>query len=414
MKHVFLPKTIEDAQAWLRERLAAQQPFAVRGANSRFHPQEIPPGPPFPKGGDEVATPEILSTAKLTRTNFFDPDDMVVGVEAGMTVAALQALLAEQGMVLPVNPWFAESTIGAAFACNDNGPNRLNMGGFRDCVIGIEYLNGNGERVHAGGKVVKNVSGYDLCRMQIGSLGGLGVITALNFKVIPQPVAPHGLYGRFPDSTWQQRVAELHSARIPVDWIQAFAPAESGSMDWLLGIGFSGNAARQQRIEREIQTICRGDLQLVAAGETPLGLSFLPGTDRFTGWVPKLRQLWKLPAQHLHLMTLLTTSAALHPTHLESIRSEQTRMVVHPIGADLHCFLDSEDATTQREFIASLQPMLRQMQAKLVLGNAASAIGYSDLGEFAQPPGYALVQRLKRHLDPAGVFHAPFYEQPST
>ena len=58
------------------------------------------------------------------------------------------------------------------------------MGGLRDC-IGIEYLNGRAERVYAGGKVVKNVTGYDLCRMMLGSLGGLGIITAANFKVIP-------------------------------------------------------------------------------------------------------------------------------------------------------------------------------------------------------------------------------------
>lgn len=401
MTSVFAPETIEEAQDWLRERLAAKQMLAVRGANSRFHPEANPA---------TVAVPEILSTAKLTYTNFFDPDDMVVGVEAGMTVAALQAMLAEQGMVLPVNPWFAESTIGAVFACNDIGPNRLNMGGFRDCVIGIEYLNGNGERVHAGGKVVKNVSGYDLCRMLIGSLGGLGVITAANFKVLPLPVAPHGLYGRFPDSTWLRQVAELHSARIPADWVQAIAPAESGSTDWILGVGFSGNAARRQRIEDEIRKIFGGDLQLVADGEAHPDFAFLPGTDRFTGWIPGLRQHWNLPAQHLHLMVLMPTSKALNPMHFEAVRSEQTRRVAHPIGGDWHCFLDSEDANAQCEFIESLKPVLHRMQGKLVLGNAASTIGYSDLGEFAQPPGYALVQRLKRHLDPAGVFHAPFYE----
>ena len=160
----------------------------------------------------------------------------------------------------------------------------------------------------------------------------------------------------------------------------------------------------------EIRKICGGDLQLVADGEAHPDFAFLPGTDRFTGWIPGLRQHWNLPAQHLHLMVLMPTSKALNPMHFEAVRSEQTRRVAHPIGGDWHCFLDSEDANAQCEFIESLKPVLHRMQGKLVLGNAASTIGYSDLGEFAQPPGYALVQRLKRHLDPAGVFHAPFYE----
>ena len=107
---------------------------------------------------------------------------MVVGVESGMSIRTLQELLGERSMLLPVNPWFPDSSVGSVVACNDFGPNRMNMGGLRDCIIGIEYINGKGEIVHAGGKVVKNVSGYDLTRMMLGSQGGLGIITAVNFK----------------------------------------------------------------------------------------------------------------------------------------------------------------------------------------------------------------------------------------
>ena len=84
----------------------------------------------------------MLSLSKLTATNFFDPNDMVVGVEAGVSISELQEILAEKKMVLPVNPWFGKSTLGGLLACNDIGPNRLMMGGLRDCIIGIEYLNG--------------------------------------------------------------------------------------------------------------------------------------------------------------------------------------------------------------------------------------------------------------------------------
>jgi FAD/FMN-containing dehydrogenase len=392
---VFAPETIEQAQEWVQARISAQEPFCVRGVGRHFSSQE--------------PTTSLEST-RLTRTNFFDPDDMVVGVESGMRVNALQGLLSEKDMVLPVNPWFEDSTVGGLLAANDIGPNRLNMGGLRDCIIGIEYLNGQGERVHAGGKVVKNVTGYDLCRMMLGSLGGLGVITSANFKMMPQPVAPHGLYGRFSDSTWLQNVAALHTGRLPIDWLQALSPAESGTSDWLLGIGFSGNKERRSRLEREIRALFEVPLHLLADGESHPDLPYLPGSARFTGWVSGLRRFWKLPPAHLHLMALMPTSEALNPMRFETLRTDSLRMAIHPIGGDLHFFLDSEEADSQKALINALQPILRRVQGKLVLGNAVPGIGYETLGDFAKPPGYSVAKRLKQHLDPAGVFHSAFYD----
>ncbi len=392
------PSSIDEAQAWVRARLTAQQPFAIRGHHRRFHPQGATP-------------PEAeLSLSALTATNFFDPDDMVVGVEAGMTVQALQTLLGERNMLLPVNPWFPDSSIGGLLASNDIGPNRMNMGGLRDCIIGIEYLNGEGERVHAGGTVVKNVTGYDLNRMMIGSLGGLGVITSANFKVMPRPVAPHALYGRFSDSSWLHHVGDLHRARLPLDWVQALSPATSGSSEWGLGIGFSGNADRRQRLQQEIQSRFPAPLQLLADGETDPDFPVLPGTDRHTGWVASLRKHWALPDGHLHVMLLLPTAEALNPMHLTSLPQEGLHVVAHPIGADLHFFLKASEPGAQRQLLAALKSVARRVQGQLVWGSAHPDLTYTDLEERAQAPGYSLAKRLKQHLDPSGVFHAPFYE----
>ena len=115
------------------------------------------------------------------------------------------------------------------------------MGGLRDCIIGIEYLNGRAERVHAGGKVVKNVTGYDLCRMMLGSLGGLGVITAANFKVIPD-LLNHMAYvvafGILP-GCWELPPCRKHGCRLTGFRRSHQPPPES--QDWILGIGISGN-----------------------------------------------------------------------------------------------------------------------------------------------------------------------------
>ena len=98
-----------------------------------------------------------------------------------MSIRMMQQILAKKKMFLPVTPWFPESCIGSVVASNDFGPNRMNMGGIRDFIIGIEYINGKGEIVRAGGKVVKNVSGYDLTisEASCGSLTTIIFITEM-------------------------------------------------------------------------------------------------------------------------------------------------------------------------------------------------------------------------------------------
>jgi hypothetical protein len=399
----FTPASIEEAQTWLQQRLEQPKPFQIRGNQTHFQAKAIP---------SSTESEDVLSLSKLTATNFFDPDDMVVGVEAGMSISKLQEILAEKKMVLPVNPWFGNSTLGGLLACNDIGPNRLMMGGLRDCIIGIEYINGRAERVHAGGKVVKNVTGYDLCRMMLGSLGGLGVITAANFKVIPQPVEPHGLYSRFQDTSWLLGAAALQEARLPIDWIQALAPATTGEPDWILGIGISGNPERQARLEKELQSLFQNQLKSIADGKTNRSLGYLPGTGRYTGWLEGLRKKWKLLPNHLHVMVLLNTRDALQPIRLEALQHNELYQVIHPIGADLHFLLDVEDPSEQLDFLQELKNRFRRTDAKMVFGSAHPDLSLQDLGEFGRSTAYSFTQRLQRHLDPAGVFHAPFYQLP--
>ena len=81
--------------------------------------------------------------------------------------------------------------------------------------------------------------------MMLGSQGGLGVITAINFKVMPLPVEPHGMHGIFKDEAWLPQVGEIHKRRIPLDWIQALLTPD---LSWILGLGYSGNALNRNRI----------------------------------------------------------------------------------------------------------------------------------------------------------------------
>jgi glycolate oxidase FAD binding subunit len=129
-----------------------------------------------------------LDLTALAKIVDYTPRDMTILVEAGVRMADLRATLAAEGQQLPIDvPRASEATIGGVVATNWNGPRRYGQGTIRDYVIGIQAADGRGTAFKGGGRVVKNVAGYDFCRLLCGSLGTLGVITQLALKVKPLP-----------------------------------------------------------------------------------------------------------------------------------------------------------------------------------------------------------------------------------
>jgi glycolate oxidase FAD binding subunit len=136
-----------------------------------------------PRGGDL-----ILSTHRLNRVVEHAWGDMTATVEAGCTFQRLQQTLAEHGQRLALDPlWPDQATIGGILATNDSGPLRIRFGSLRDLVIGITLALPDGTLAKSGGKVVKNVAGYDLPKLATGSLGTLGIITQAIFRLHPVP-----------------------------------------------------------------------------------------------------------------------------------------------------------------------------------------------------------------------------------
>lgn len=127
------------------------------------------------------------------------PEDMTITVEAGMTLGELQQHLRPQGQWLPVDPPGAESlSLESLFAANASGPRRHGFGTPRDYVIGMRVALADGQVIKTGGKVVKNVAGYDLARLFLGSRGSLGVIVELSLKLRPLPEAESFYQSDFP------------------------------------------------------------------------------------------------------------------------------------------------------------------------------------------------------------------------
>lgn len=129
-----------------------------------------------------------LDLTGLAKIVDYTPRDMTILVEAGVRMADLAATLAAEGQQLPIDvPRAAEATIGGVVATNWNGPRRYGYGTIRDYVIGIHAVDGRGVSFKGGGRVVKNVAGYDFCKLLTGSLGTLAVITQLALKLKPLP-----------------------------------------------------------------------------------------------------------------------------------------------------------------------------------------------------------------------------------
>ena len=140
--------------------------------------------------GDPASRTDVeLHTSRLDRVIEHSQADMVVSVEAGITLEALQAELAKAAQFLPLDPFNSPGhTIGGLLASGWTGPLRMRFGSPRDFLIGIRVALPDGRLATGGGRVVKNVSGYDMMKLHYGALGALGVIVAASFKVFPRPM----------------------------------------------------------------------------------------------------------------------------------------------------------------------------------------------------------------------------------
>jgi glycolate oxidase FAD binding subunit len=171
-----------------------------------------------PRGGGTMmaagSPPErldlVIATGRMADILEHEPAEMTATVQSGITLSALNAALAEHEQMLPLEaPASDRATIGGILATNANGPRRLAHGTARDRLIGVRVVDAEGAVIKGGGKVVKNVAGYDLNKLFIGSMGVLGIIAEATFKLAPLPQASVAMIGAF--RTLEEAMAAAHA-----------------------------------------------------------------------------------------------------------------------------------------------------------------------------------------------------------
>jgi glycolate oxidase FAD binding subunit len=201
--------------------------------------------------GGPITPAEIkISTAKLNRVLQYEPRDLTISVEAGISYRELSRVLAEHGQMVPLDPPFSgRATVGGIVAANASGPRRRLYGTARDMVIGMTFATLEGKLIRSGGMVVKNVAGLDMGKLMIGSFGTLAAMAVVNFRVHPMPVGTRTFVGEF------ERVSDAIAARDAVLKSQLQPSAidlVKGGEGYRLLIQAGGSAAVLDRYSREL------------------------------------------------------------------------------------------------------------------------------------------------------------------
>ena len=191
--------------ARIKDAVATKMPLAIHGGNSKsFYGGAI-------KG-------EPLDVRPYTGIIEYEPKELVLTVRAGTTLAEIESVMDAASQMLPFEPpHYAEgSTIGGTVASGLSGPRRPYTGAVRDFVLGARILDGKGDDLRFGGRVIKNVAGYDVSRLMTGAMGTLGVLLDLSFKVLPRPVEELTLRFEFDEAMAIRQFNEWAGKPLPI------------------------------------------------------------------------------------------------------------------------------------------------------------------------------------------------------
>lgn len=249
MAHAAAEAPVQQLAEQLRE---TREPLRIVGSGSWLH------------GGGPWGAATPLATRALHGVVEYAPGDLVITVRAGTTLAELAAVAGEAGQMFALAPYGApDATVGAAVATATPGP--LSYGDYtmRDLVLGVQVVTGNGDITRAGGRVVKNVAGFDLVRLHTGAFGTLGVITEVSLRLHAVPMRDAVLVGTVRHATAggiDDVLPRILAQRAPLPMLLRCTPHEAPEL-WAR---VSGNAARAAALEAQLESCGVADVHPVA------------------------------------------------------------------------------------------------------------------------------------------------------
>jgi glycolate oxidase FAD binding subunit len=387
---VVRPASAAEVGALVREG----QPLYPVGGGTMLH-VGLPPTKPG-RAVDLTALDQVVD---------YPARDMTVTVQAGVRVAKLQELLAAEGQRLPIDvPKPDEATVGGSIAANVSGPRRLGAGTLRDYVIGISTVGEGGHETKAGGRVVKNVAGYDLCKLHTGAFGTLGIITQVTLKVRPLPES-RALVALGCHDTYLGRLLDLlHASRtrpICVDAINraALGPlrqagAHLPDLDWFVIVGFEDNEAA---VEWQLQQLIR---ELTAAS--------FRGVEAFAGdaTLPLWRVLADMPLGDGASVTFKANMLAGKVANFCFGARDGAGMHLHAGSGIVWGHLrPGETEERARTMLEKLGQMAVHFGGNLTVPRCPTE-WKARLPVWGTPRGdAALMKRVKQKLDPLGLFN---------
>jgi glycolate oxidase FAD binding subunit len=394
---VLLPTSVAEAAEAVRTARSQRQAVYPVGGGTQL-------GIGLPPQAPGVA----LRTTALSGVIDYPARDMTITVGAGITIAELQKLLATEKQRLPIDvPRPAEATVGGAVATNTSGPRRLGWGTLRDYVIGISTVNDEGQVVKAGGRVVKNVAGYDFCKLHIGALGTLGVITELTLKLRPLPEAEALITFGCAAEELPELLDRLHQGRtrpVCVDVLNRSAAGrimqgqdvEFPEAAWVIVVGYEeSEPAVEWQMKRLLEELppdtVRGLEARAGAATVPLWRALVEATD-------------PAEAQLSFKANLLPSAVADFCREADQLHGE-IQLHAHAGSGIVLGHVSGLSLDTAQELARALQEKAVAAQGNLVLPKVPAAWKRS-LPVWGLPRGdLALMRRVKEQLDPRRLFN---------
>jgi glycolate oxidase FAD binding subunit len=357
MPTLLIPTSIADVQAAVRESAHV----LPRGNGTKTALSTAPEGI------------TALDLAGLSGVIEYQPGEFTFTALAGTQVTEIAAVLAEHGQYLPFDPLLAAAgaTLGGTVAAGANGPGRYRYGGLRDFILGVRYVDGEGQIVYAGGKVVKNAAGFDIPKFMVGSLGQFGALVEMTFKVFPKPEANATLRLECASvADGVNAIIRLTSQPLDLDAVDLEATATGGTL-WVRLAGLAD--ALPARIER-LRGVLGGGDAMAGVQEAALWR----GARELT-WVPPGWSLVKAPVTPKKIAALESGLAGLATRRRYSVAG-QVAWIATPEPGRL-------DAVLSANALSGLA----------LLGPA----GHARLGV---RPGEPFERRVKQALDPQARF----------